>query len=82
MPEPEKVEATVEWLQEVSGPSGFGSVISDERILAGADAGVTYGGQLTGPTGNTGPTGARGATGATGAAGATGATGPTGPAGA
>lgn len=75
MPDPSNVNSTREALKEVDGPSGYGSVISDERILRSADASVTYGGQLTGPTGGTGATGARGATGATGA------TGPTGPAG-
>jgi hypothetical protein len=72
MANPTKVNATREDLKEVDGPSGFGSVVSDERLLASADAGVTYGGQLTGPTGRTG------ATGATGSAGATGPTGPAG----
>ena len=76
MPDPAEVNAAREDLKEVNGPSGFGSVVGDERILTAADAGTTYGGQLTGPTGGTGATGAAGATGATGA------TGPTGPAGA
>ena len=73
MPDANNVNTTRVALKEVVGPSGFGSVVSDERILASADAGTTYGGRLTGPTGGTG---------ATGATGATGGTGPTGPAGA
>lgn len=73
MANPAKVNAAREDLKEVDGPSGFGSVVSDERILAAADAGTTYGGQLTGPTGVGGVTGSTGSTGPTG---------PTGPAGA
>lgn len=72
MANPTKVNVARNALKEVDGPSGFGSVIGDERILASADAGVTYGGKLTGPTGVTGATGAV----------RTGPTGPTGPAGA
>lgn len=78
MANPAKVNAARDHLKEVDGPSGFGSVVGDERILAAADAGVTYGGQLTGPTGVGGVTGAGGNTGETGP---TGPTGPAGPAG-
>lgn len=73
MANPTKVNTTRTWLKEVDGPSGFGSVVGDERLLQAADSGVTYGGQLTGPTGVTGLTGATGSTGPTGPTGPQGA---------
>jgi hypothetical protein len=82
MPDPTKVNAARVWHKEVSGPSGFGSATAEERILATADAGTVYGGQVTGPTGPTGSAHVTGPSGALGSTGGTGATGPTGPAGA
>jgi hypothetical protein len=69
MPNPTKVEAAKNLL-EFNDPN----VVAEERLLAAADAGVTYGGP-------TGPTGVSGATGIVGATGSTGRTGPTGPVG-
>lgn len=69
MANPTKVEAAKQMIKPIKGPSGFGSVVDEERTLKAADAGTTYGGWVTGPTGATGSRGAS----------PTGPTGPTGP---
>lgn len=68
MPDPTNVNETRQELKAFKGPSGFGSVVDEERVLASADAGVTAAGWSAGPTGVTGATG-MGITGATGPAG-------------
>ena len=70
-PDPTKVEAA-KVLIEYNYPADHGNAVAEERVLAAADAGVTY-------AGPTGPTGVTGSSGATGPTGRTGATGPTGP---
>lgn len=75
MANPTEVKAATAFIGRVNQETAdisHANAVAEERILAAADAGVTY----AGPTGPTGVTGARGATGATGRTGATGPTGP------
>ena len=75
MANPSEVKAATAFIGRVNQETAdmsHANAVAEERILAKADAGVTY----AGPTGPTGVTGAGGATGPTGAVGFTGPAGP------